>query len=109
MPERTRPSLHRSVRVPSALDLPAAAHGARPVPVGHARARVVDGQGFSSASAAGVLTSPMHRAQRTPNPAGSDLRDDPGTSVTLRDWCGGVLMVAVLFALQAMQQILEAL
>jgi hypothetical protein len=51
----------------------------------------------------------MHRAQRTPNPAGSDLRDDPGTSVTLRDWCGGVLMVAVLFALQAAQQLLEAL
>lgn len=109
MPERTRPSLHRSVRVPSALDLPAAAHGARPVPVGHARARVVDGQGCSRASAAGVLHSPMHRAPRTQDPAGSDLRDKTGTSLTLRDWCGGTAVVLMLFALQALQQLLEAL
>lgn len=110
MPDSTRPSLRHSARVPSVLDLPAAAHGARPVPVGHAWARVVDGQGCSRASAAGVLHSPMHRAPRTQDPVGSDLRDKSGTSLTsLRDWCGGAAVVLVLFALQALQQILEAL
>lgn len=101
MPERTRPSLHRSVRVPSALDLPAAAHGARPVPVGHARARVVDGQGCSRASAAGVLRC-GHGGGRTPAVAGSDPRDKTGTLAALG---GGVLVALVLFALQALGQL----
>lgn len=79
------------------------------MPVLHNLACGVGQQGCSRASAAGVLISPMHRAPRTQDPAGSDLRDKTGTSLTLRDWCGGAAVALVLLALQALQQLLEAL